>query len=146
MRTDDDSRRGRRAAFPSSARAACAGLLLASACAGAPAQTETVQRPFPPNALRGTLVVGQTPEVTLNGRNARLAPGARIRAQNNMIELPASLLGQQLAVHYTIDLNGDLKDVWILTPEELAKRTWPTTPEQAARWLFDPLEQTWTRR
>ena len=140
----DDSRRRRRAAFASSARAACAGLLLASALAGALAQS--VQRPFPPTALRGTLVVGQTPEVTLNGRDARLAPGARIRAQNNMIELPASLTGQRLAVHYTIDINGDLKDVWILTPEELARRPWPTTPEQAARWLFDPLEQTWTRQ
>ena len=140
----DDPRCGQRAAFPSSARAACAGLLLASAFVGTPAQT--VQRPFPPTALRGTLVVGQTPEVTINGQGARLAPGARIRAQNNMIELPAALTGQRLAVHYTIDINGDLKDVWVLTPEELARRPWPTTPEQAARWLFDPQEQTWTRQ
>ena len=55
-------------------------------------------------------------------------------------------MGQPLAVHYTIDLDGSVKDVWILTAEELAKRPWPTTPEEAARWAFDPLEQTWTRR
>ena len=105
-----------------------------------------VQRPFPATALRGALVVGQTPEITLNGRNARLAPGARIRGQNNMIELPAMLMGQHLMAHYTIDFNGDVGDVWILTPDEEANRPWPTTPEEAARWEFDPAAQTWTRR
>jgi hypothetical protein len=124
-------------------RAVALALALAVPACAAWAQ---LQRPFPPSALRGTLVVGQTPEITLNGRPARLAPGARIRGQGNLIELPASLMGQPLAVHYTIDFDGSVKDAWILTAEELAKRPWPTTPEEAARWTFDPVEQTWTRR
>ena len=128
---------------PPAWRAALCALALASLAGGAWAQ---MQRPFPPTALRGSLVVGQTPEVALNGRAARLAPGARIRGQNNLLELPGALTGRRLAVHYTIDINGDVQDVWILTPEEAAKRPWPTTPEEAARWEFDPAAQTWTRR
>ncbi len=124
----------RRAAF-----ALALGLALAG---GARAQ---MQRPFPPTALRGTLVVGQTPEIAVNGRPARLAPGARIRNPGNTVELPASLMGQRLAVHYTVDTDGNVRDVWILSPEELARRPWPTTPEEAARWVFDPVEQTWRR-
>lgn len=105
-----------------------------------------MQRPFPADALRGTLVVGQPPEVAVNGRAARLAPGARIRGQDNMLVMSASIAGRSLAVHYTIDINGDVKDVWILTADELARRPWPTTAEQAARWEFDPVAQTWTPR
>ncbi len=132
-------RPGGRAAVHRAAFALALGLALAG---GVRAQ---MQRPFPPTALRGTLVVGQTPEVAVDGRPARLAPGARIRSQANTVELPASLMGQALAVHYTIDFDGNVKDVWILTPEERAKRPWPTTPEEAARWVFDPAEQTWRR-
>jgi hypothetical protein len=137
-----DIRPGRRAAF-----AACAGaFLLALAAMAATGALAQMQRPFPPDALRGTVAFGQTPEIALNGRAARLSAGSRIRGQDNLIVLPASLMGRQLAVHYTLDFNGDVKDVWILTPEELAKRPWPTTPEEAARWAFDPATQTWTRQ
>ena len=108
----------------------------------APAQ---MQRPFPPTALRGAVVVVQPPEISLNGRPMRLAPGARIRDQNNMLAMSGPLIGQTLTVHYTIDIGGDVRDVWILTADELAKRPWPTTPEEAARWTFDPATQTWTR-
>ena len=109
------------------------------------AHAQSMQRPFPPTALRGAIVVVQPPEVSLNGRPMRLAPGARIRDQNNMLALSASLAGARLAVHYTIDIDGNVKDVWILTADELAKRPWPTTLEEAARWTFDPATQTWTR-
>ena len=105
-----------------------------------------VQRNFPADALRGALVVENAPEVTLNGQPARLAPGARIRSQTNMVAMSASLAGARLLVNYTLDMNGQVKDVWILTPEEAARQPWPTTPQDAARWAFDPAAQTWTRR
>ena len=105
-----------------------------------------VQRSFPQNALRGEITVGEPPELTLNGKPTRLAPGARIRSQANMLEMSGSLIGQRLPVHYTIDINGQVKDIWLLTPEELAKRPWPTKPEEAARWEFDAIAQTWTKR
>ncbi|HLL10700.1 MAG TPA: hypothetical protein VK570_06565, partial [Rubrivivax sp.] len=99
---------------------------------------------FPPSALRGEITVTQPPEVALNGQPARLAPGARIRGQNNLLLLSGTLVGQRLLVHYTRDPSGNLLDVWVLTPAELARRPWPTTPEQAATWAFNPDTQVWS--
>jgi hypothetical protein len=110
-----------------------------------PALAQT-SRPFPANALRGELVVVQPPDVALNGQPARLSPGSRIRGTNNMLQLSASLVGQHLLVHYTLDPGGQLHDVWILTAAEAARKPWPTTPEQAQRWQFNPAAQTWTER
>jgi hypothetical protein len=103
------------------------------------------QRVFQQNALRGELVITQPPEVLLNGKPARLAPSVRIRNPSNLIQLSGSLLGQQLVVNYTLDTVGELRDVWILTDAEAAKKPWPTTPEQAQSWVFDATLQTWRR-
>ena len=119
-------------------------LFAAVLTAAAPA-TAQVQRNFPADALRGALVVENAPEVTINGTPARLAPGARIRGQNNMVAMSGAIAGQRVLVHYTIDMNGHIKDVWILTPEEAARQPWPTTPQQAASWFFDSAQQVWTR-
>ena len=110
----------------------------------APAAAQ-VQRMFPQTALRGQIVFGDPPEITLNGRPARLAPGARIRAQNNMLEMSGALLGSKALVHYTVDNYGLLKDVWILRPEELANKPWPVNAQQAQEWEFDPTAQTWSK-
>jgi hypothetical protein len=104
-----------------------------------------VQRNFPQTALRGSLMVDAPPSVTLNGRPARLAPGARIRGQQNMVELSGALIGAKMLVHYTLDNQGLVKDVWILTPDEAAKKPWPATPLEAQSWNFDPVAQTWTK-
>ena len=120
--------------------ALAAALLLA---VGAAAQTS---RPFPATALRGALVITQPPEVLLNGAPSRLSPGARIRGANNMLQLSATLVGQNLLVHYTREPSGLVHDVWVLTPDEAARKPWPTTPEDAQRWQFNPAAQTWTKR
>ncbi len=121
---------------------------LTALCLGVAALPATAQllRNFPADALRGALVVGDAPGITLNGQPARLAPGARIRGQNNMLALSGSLAGQRLLVNYTFDMNGQVKDVWILTPVEASRKPWPSTPEEAARWEFDAAAQTWTRK
>jgi hypothetical protein len=103
------------------------------------------QRVFQANALRGEIQVTQPPEVLLNGKPARLAPGARIRNPLNMLQLPGSLLEQRLAVNYTLDSEGSVRDVWILTETERAKSPWPTTPAQAQSWIFNSTLQTWSR-
>jgi tRNA-2-methylthio-N6-dimethylallyladenosine synthase len=36
------------------------------------------------------------------------------------------------------DLHGHLLDVWVLTPSEMARKPWPTTPQEAAAWSFNP--------
>ena len=104
-----------------------------------------VQRNFPANALRGALVVVDPPRVTINGLAAQLAPGARIRGANNMLLMSATLVGQKLLVHYTLDPQGALHDVWILTPDEAARKPWPETPREAQAWRFDAATQVWTK-
>ena len=116
------------------------GLALAGAVA---AQTS---RPFPANALRGALVVVQPPDVQLNGQAARLAPGSRIRGADNMVQMSGTLVGARLLVHYTLDPIGLVQDVWILTPDEAARRPWPSKPAEAQAWLFNPAAQAWTKR
>jgi hypothetical protein len=123
----------------------CAIAVLAATVLIAPA-TAQVQRAFPPTALRGAIVMSDPPDITLNGKAARLAPGSRIRNQNNMLEMAGALAGQRLLVNYTFEnTTGLVKDVWILRAEEAAVRPWPTTLEEAQSWIFDPAAQTWTK-
>ena len=102
-------------------------------------------RNFPATALRGEVVVTAPPELLLNRQPARLAPGARIRAMNNMLVMSGAAVNQRLVVNYTLDLQGQLLDVWILSPAELARRPWPSTPQEAATWRFNADMQTWSR-
>ena len=118
---------------------------LAAIVAAAPAFAQ-VQRNFPQNALRGTIAIGEAPAIVLNGEPARLAPGVRIRNRANLLETPSALLGQKFAAHYTLDLGGLVNQVWVLRGDELARRPWPSTAEEASRWTFDPAAQAWTKQ
>ena len=102
-------------------------------------------RNFPPNALRGELLVVNPPEIQLNGKLARLSPGARVHGQNNFLVLTGSLAAVKTPVHYTTDSDGALRDVWILRPEEVAVKPWPASAEEALAWSFDAPSQTWTK-
>ncbi len=84
------------------------------------AAQDALQRtpPIPQTAKRGVLVVTQPPEVLLDGQPARLSPGARIRGRNNLLQLSASLIGQELTVRYVRDPLGLVHEVWILTEAE----------------------------
>jgi len=123
-------------------RCALTAFAAVTVCISAQAQ---VHRPFPANALRGEMVVLQSPDVSLNGRTARMSPGARLRGETNLLLQPASVSGQKMIVHYTIDPSGQLQDVWVLNPVELANKTWPRSPQEAASWSFDQASQIWTR-
>jgi hypothetical protein len=104
-----------------------------------------VPRKFSQNTLRGSITFGDYPQVSLNGQLTRLAPGGRLRNQRNLVISAAPLTGQSAVVNYTLDLGGNqVRDVWILRPEELAVTPWPTTPNQALTWTFNPVSQTWT--
>jgi hypothetical protein len=102
-------------------------------------------RKFPANALRGEIVITLPPELQLNQKPARLAPGARIRGADNMLQMSGALVGRKFMVHYTLDPGGQLLDVWVLTPAEFAKKPWPVSPEQAAKWSFNPDAQIWSQ-
>lgn len=120
-------------------------VLLAAAMTLSAAAQAQLARLFPPNALRGELQVEAPPEVRLNGKPARLAPGARIRSETNMLQLSGPLVGQKLLVHYTLDPAGMLKDIWILNEPERAKTPWPSTEKELQTWVFDPATHTWAK-
>lgn len=120
-------------------------LLAAAVAAVSTAALAQAPRPFPSNALRGEIAVVQPPALLLNGKPERLAPGARVRGQNNLLMTQGALAGGKFVVHYTRDASGALAEVWVLTPLEMANQPWPATPEQAATWGFDPLAQRWVK-
>ena len=120
------------------ASALVAALIASPAGAQAP-------RNFPATALRGELVVTAPPEALLNRQPARLAPGSRLRDQHNRLLLSGAAIDQRLVVHYTLDLQGQLLDVWVLTPAEAARKPWPATPAEAAAWSFNADTQTWSK-
>lgn len=128
-----------RCTFP---RSLALGTLALAFSAAAVAQP----RVFPNNTLRGLLKFGEYPAVMLNGRETTLSPGSRVRTTENLIVSATSLAGAKWLVHYTLDMGGEqVRDVWLLTPEEAAIRPWPSTPEQAATWTFDSTTMTWSR-
>jgi hypothetical protein len=58
--------------------------------------------------------------------------------------MSGALVGQRLAVHYTRDLQGQLLEIWVLTPAELARKPWPATAAQATAWSFNVAAQSWS--
>jgi hypothetical protein len=117
-------------------------LALAASCLTSQAQTH---RFFPPQTLRGELVVTQHPDVLLNGKYARLAPGSRIKGDTNLLVQPGAITGQKFIVHYTVENSGLIMDVWLLNPAEIANKPWPTTPAESATWQFNTGSQTWSK-
>jgi hypothetical protein len=125
-------------------RAALCGLATFAFSLGSAAHAQAA-RNFPANALRGAVVFTQPPAVLLNGRLAQLAPGARIRGADNMLLMSGAIVGARVLVHYTLDLQGNLLDVWLLNAAEAERKPWPTTPAEAAAWRFNADAQMWSR-
>jgi hypothetical protein len=79
-------------------------------------------RPFPPAAKRGTMTPAIHPTILIDGKTRMLSPAARIFNQDNTIDMPASLRGRDIAVNYQEDSDGQILNVWMLTPEEARQR------------------------
>jgi hypothetical protein len=125
----------------------CVALAFAAASALSllPSAAHAQTRPFPATALRGEILIEQPPAILLNGQPARLAPGARIRGENNLLMVSGALAGRRVTVNYTIDIQGLVLDVWVLTAEERARQPWPTTAAEAAAWRFNQAGQFWSK-
>jgi hypothetical protein len=118
-------------------------LLGAGLSAGAHAQAPP--RKFTQYALRGAIVFLDYPQITVNGHPMRLAPGARVRNQHKLIVSAATLRGERVLAHYTLDLAPDqVRDVWVLRPSEAAVIPWPVSMDEARAWTFNDSAQTWT--
>jgi hypothetical protein len=82
---------------------------------------QSLARTIPREAQRGEFTHVMQGIVSVNGQQMKLAPGALIYAQNNLTVVPSEVPPNSL-VEYTVDRNGDLAKVWILTPAEAARQ------------------------
>lgn len=105
--------------------AAAIALGLASAAQPSVAQTNTFApfqgptRNFPMHALRGTLVVNNISQATIDGKDLLLAPAFKLYNPQNMAVRPNTMLGQKLNVNYVIEKSsGRVHAAWILNSEE----------------------------
>jgi len=93
-----------------------AALALATVAGAVHAQLRTI----PADAKRATLTHVRETDVTLDGKPARLSPGAQIRDQNNRIVLP-TMMPPGTKVKYLPDAVGNLHRIWILSEQEIAQ-------------------------
>jgi hypothetical protein len=87
-------------------------------------------RKFPQNVLRAQLKVTQAPEVLLDGKPARLSPGARIRDTDNRLLLSSNIAGQSFVINFLRNSLGEVHEVWILNEAEARQKIKPNTPER----------------
>ena len=91
-------------------------LVFALAAAAAQAQFRSI----PAEAMRGEMRHVQAMSVEIDGKAMRLAPGAQIRDPENLIMLPTAVPAGVL-VKYTLDAQGLVSRVWVLSPAEAAR-------------------------
>jgi hypothetical protein len=63
--------------------------------------------------MLGVMTTGQLPTVTIDGKDYRLAPGARIIGANNTSITPNQVPANS-NVRYRVDSSGQVTQVWIL--------------------------------
>jgi hypothetical protein len=99
-------------------RTALLGLFLAATAVCA----QTVVREAPRDVKPAIIAVSATPPIiTVDGKQERLSPGARVRDRNNMLMLSGQLAGKTLYTVYRRDGAGLVHEVWLLNEEEYAK-------------------------
>ena len=96
-------------------------LFLTVACALLTTAAVAQLRTLPQNAKLARVGDPQPlPFVQLNGNVVKLAPGGVIYDENNRSILHGAL-PSDTRVAYTVDLNGDVQRIYILTAQELAQ-------------------------
>ena len=75
------------------------------------------QQTFSDGSVAGTMTPGQLPEVTIDGKTMRLAPGARIISAGNLSITPNQVPANS-RVRYKTDAAGQVSQVWILPAEQ----------------------------
>ena len=67
--------------------------------------------------MLGTMTTGAVPVVTIDGRDMRMAPGARIMTPANTSITP-NQVPPNSRVRYKLDASGQVTQVWLLPPEK----------------------------
>ena len=65
----------------------------------------------------GTMTTGSVPVVTIDGKEMRMAPGARIMNAGNTSVTP-NQVPPNSRVRYKVDASGQVSQVWLLPPEK----------------------------
>jgi len=87
----------------------------------APVFAQTRSAPIPEDAKAGHIQHVREMAVTVSRKPMQLAAGAIIRDQRNLIIVPVSIPREGAWAAFTLDQNGQISRVWLLTPEELAR-------------------------
>jgi hypothetical protein len=77
-------------------------------------------RTLPADARRGQIRHLQEMIVQIDGKLARLARGAQVRDAHNRVLVPAAIPAGSL-VKYTLNAQGEVSAVWILTAHEAGR-------------------------
>lgn len=87
------------------------------------------QAPFaiPANARAGRFIAQQFPMVTIDGRDYRLAPGARIYSRNHLTLTP-NLVPIDSPVKFALNSDGQIQTVWLIDAKDLPKGERRTGP------------------
>jgi hypothetical protein len=101
-------------------RAACLALVSVSLWA-APVLAQMRSTPIPGNAKLGHIRHVEAMAVTVSKKPMQLATGATIRNQQNLIIVPVGIPREGAWAAFTLDRDGQISRVWLLTPEELAR-------------------------
>jgi hypothetical protein len=78
-------------------------------------------RQIPEGARRGHIEHVEGTMIRMGGKMMPLSSGAQIRDASNLIIQPTALPPRAL-VKYTLDADGYVHRVWILTPQEASQR------------------------
>ena len=75
-------------------------------------------RDLPADGVQADLAALEYPYVKLAGKTVRLAPGALIYDDANRI-IPPNTLPARAKALYKLDIRGEVRSIWLLTPEEI---------------------------
>ena len=101
-------------------RSACLALLPAFLWAVS-VLAQTRPSPIPQDSKRGYIRHLQEMAVTMDGKAMQLAAGALIRDRQNLIIVPVTIPREGAWVAYSLNRDGQIFRVWLLTPDELAR-------------------------
>jgi hypothetical protein len=98
-------------------------LALLPALLAAPVAAQLVLRtpPIPESAQRGVIRHVEQMAVTIDDKAVQLAAGAQIRNQRNLIVVPMSIPREGAWADYTLNGDGQVFRVWLLTADEVAR-------------------------
>jgi len=101
-------------------RAAHLALLLS--LLAAPLFAQNRPTPIAADARTGVIRHVEAMAVTVDGKAMQLAAGAQVRDQQNLIIVPMSIPRNGAVADYTLNAQGQIFRVWLLTPAETAQR------------------------